>query len=214
MHDDSREIGAKHAASAIPAVSAALHDTTIDDAPSIDTRPLAELSVLADVINTAADQVDYDVMSGGKLGALITELHVIAAHGRGDEPREALGSRACSTRRTGRGFTPRPERGRAAPRCLVTDELVRFIAAQSGMADRLLSIHVADAGGRCAGCAIGGQHGRPVWPCTIQVAAAAAHHRERAKQPASALDVEPRPVRSGPPASASAARTGAVSDTT
>ncbi|MGH3585248.1 MAG: helix-turn-helix domain-containing protein, partial [Pseudonocardia sp.] len=78
------------AASAIPGLTAALHDTTLDDVPEVPPRPLAELVDLADRANAAADQVRYEIVSGGVLGDLITELHVIAARGDGDERREAL----------------------------------------------------------------------------------------------------------------------------
>lgn len=78
------------AASAIPGLTAALHDTTLDDVPEVPTRPLGELVDLADRANAAADQVRYEVVSGSVLGDLITELHIIAARGDGDERREAL----------------------------------------------------------------------------------------------------------------------------
>lgn len=78
------------ATSAIPALTAALHDTTLDDVPEVRTRPLAELVDLADRANAAADQVRYEIVSGSVLGDLISELHVIAARGEGDERREAL----------------------------------------------------------------------------------------------------------------------------
>jgi len=78
------------AASAIPALTAALHDTTLDDAPDMPTRPLAQLVDLADRANAAADEVRYEVISGSGLGELITELHVLAARGAEDERREAL----------------------------------------------------------------------------------------------------------------------------
>jgi transcriptional regulator with XRE-family HTH domain len=42
------------AASAIPGLTAALHDTTLDDVPEVPTRPLAELVDLADRANAAA----------------------------------------------------------------------------------------------------------------------------------------------------------------
>lgn len=78
------------AASAIPALSAALHDTTLDDVPEAPTRPLAELVDLAERANAAADRVRYEIVSGSTLGDLVTELHVIAARGVGDDRREAL----------------------------------------------------------------------------------------------------------------------------
>jgi transcriptional regulator with XRE-family HTH domain len=78
------------AASAIPALTVALHDTTLDDPPDVPTRPLAQLVDLAHRANAAADQVRYDDVSGSMLGDLITELHVLASKGDGDERREAL----------------------------------------------------------------------------------------------------------------------------
>jgi transcriptional regulator with XRE-family HTH domain len=84
---DRRSIAA---ASAVPGLTAALHDTTLDDVPDVPTRPLAELVDLAERANASADQVRYDIVSGGVLGDLITELHVIAARGDGDGRREAL----------------------------------------------------------------------------------------------------------------------------
>ena len=70
------------AASAIPALTAALHDTTLDDVPDISTRPIAQLVEIADQANAAADEVRYD-LGGTQLGDLITELHVVAATGTG-----------------------------------------------------------------------------------------------------------------------------------
>lgn len=84
---DRRSIAA---ASAIPGLTAALHDTTLDDVPDMSTRPLAQLVDLADRANFARDQVRYEVFSGSVLGDLITELHVIAAGGDETERREAL----------------------------------------------------------------------------------------------------------------------------
>jgi transcriptional regulator with XRE-family HTH domain len=78
------------AASAIPGLTAALHDTTIDDAPDIPTRPVETLVDLADRANAAADEVNYDLVSGTGLGDLITELHVVALNGKPDERRTAL----------------------------------------------------------------------------------------------------------------------------
>lgn len=78
------------AASAIPGLTAALHDTTLDDVPEVPTRPLAELVDLTVRANAAADQVRYEIVSGSALGDLITELHMIAARGDGDDRREAL----------------------------------------------------------------------------------------------------------------------------
>ena len=77
------------AASAIPGLTAALHDTTLDDVPDIPVRPIAQLVDIADRANAAADEVRYE-LSGSQLGDVITELHVVAATGAGDERRAAL----------------------------------------------------------------------------------------------------------------------------
>ncbi|OLT20745.1 hypothetical protein BJF78_09290 [Pseudonocardia sp. CNS-139] len=90
------------AASAIPALTVALHDSTLDDAPDVPTRPLAQLVELADMANAAADQVRYDGIAGNRLGDLVGELHVYAARGAGDERRTALAALvvACKMART------------------------------------------------------------------------------------------------------------------
>lgn len=83
---DARAVAA---ASAIPGLSAALHDTTLDDVPDEPTRPLAVLVEAAHRAHAAADEVRYE-LTGDALGALITELHIVAATGSPDEQREAL----------------------------------------------------------------------------------------------------------------------------
>jgi hypothetical protein len=45
--------------------------------------------------------------------------------------------------------------------------LVVFIAAEPGLAERLLAVHVDDGSGRCRVCSSGAQSGRNAWPCTI-----------------------------------------------
>ncbi|HZG92025.1 MAG TPA: helix-turn-helix transcriptional regulator [Pseudonocardia sp.] len=88
LGEDRRQLVA---ASAVPALTAALHDTTLDDAPEVpQLRPLADLVALADKANAAADNVRYEPISGDKLGDLITGLHAYAATGRGDERQTAL----------------------------------------------------------------------------------------------------------------------------
>lgn len=77
------------AASAIPALTAALHDTTLDDVPDVPTRPLAQLVAIVDAANAAADQVRYE-LHDTQFGDLVTELHVAAAITSGDERRAAL----------------------------------------------------------------------------------------------------------------------------
>jgi protein-tyrosine-phosphatase len=53
-------------------------------------------------------------------------------------------------------------------------ELIAFIAAQSGMAERLMREHVSDRSGHCRVCSTGAQAGRSAWPCTLRRAAEAA----------------------------------------
>jgi transcriptional regulator with XRE-family HTH domain len=66
------------AASAVPALTLALHDCTFDDHPDVPHRPIARLALIAARAARDADQSSY--LSGSQLGDLITELHV-AAHG-------------------------------------------------------------------------------------------------------------------------------------
>jgi transcriptional regulator with XRE-family HTH domain len=74
---------------AIPGVERALHDCTLDDVPDVPTRPLDRLAVAVDQANQCRDQTHYGV-AGRELGALLTELQVIAATGHPDEQRGAL----------------------------------------------------------------------------------------------------------------------------
>ncbi|HXV91809.1 MAG TPA: helix-turn-helix transcriptional regulator [Pseudonocardia sp.] len=79
------------AASTIPALTAALHDVTLDDVPDMPTRPLAELVDLAERAHAAADdEMRFDVLTGSALADVIVELHVLAATGSPDERRTAL----------------------------------------------------------------------------------------------------------------------------
>jgi transcriptional regulator with XRE-family HTH domain len=125
------------AASAIPGLTAALHDTTLDDVPDVPTRPLAELVELADRAVAAADQVRYEVVSGSVLGDLVTELHVLAAHGAGDERRQALAAlvSACIVARSLAGTLGHGElavaatrRGWDAARRIERDDLAGLMA--------------------------------------------------------------------------------------
>lgn len=95
---DSRAVAA---ASAIPALNVALHDSTFDDVPDIPTRPVAELAELAARANQAADEVRYP-LTGSQLGELITELHVIIATGSTEDRRAALAAlvEACIVARS------------------------------------------------------------------------------------------------------------------
>jgi hypothetical protein len=61
----------------------------------------------------------------------------------------------------------------------VADELITFIAAEPGMADRLIRVHVPDERGRCRACSIGAQAGNHQWPCKLRSAADAAKRAGR-----------------------------------
>lgn len=104
------------AASAIPALSTALHDTTLDDVPDIPTRPVAELAVLAQRANVAADEVRYE-LPGNALGELITELATLTFSPRGlpmrewAPPNSGSPSDECSSGRSPAAH-PRPPRSR------------------------------------------------------------------------------------------------------
>lgn len=61
----------------------------------------------------------------------------------------------------------------------LSSELVVFIAAEVGLAERLLAAHVADDHGRCRGCPNGAAVHMP-WPCPLHSAAVdAIRHRRR-----------------------------------
>jgi transcriptional regulator with XRE-family HTH domain len=78
------------AASAIPGLTTALHDTTLDDVPDTPTRPVVELAPLADTALAESDQMRFDTVSGSVLGELVTELHIVAATGASAERDTAL----------------------------------------------------------------------------------------------------------------------------
>ena len=50
---------------------------------------------------------------------------------------------------------------------MIVSPIVEFIAAETGMAERLLAQHVDDGTGHCRVCSAGPQAGRKVWPCQI-----------------------------------------------
>jgi transcriptional regulator with XRE-family HTH domain len=78
------------AASAIPPLAAALHDTTLDDVPDVPTRPAGELAALARAALAESDQMRFDAVAGSALGDLVTELHIVAATGKPEERAAAL----------------------------------------------------------------------------------------------------------------------------
>jgi transcriptional regulator with XRE-family HTH domain len=96
------------AAPAISEISLALHNATLDDVPDLPARPVPELVQAAAQANMHRDNARYAIAGQG-LGALLTELHVWAVTGAGDERQAALVAmaEACQVayllaRRTGR----------------------------------------------------------------------------------------------------------------
>ncbi|HEX2301903.1 MAG TPA: helix-turn-helix transcriptional regulator [Pseudonocardiaceae bacterium] len=73
----------------VPGIELAVCDYTLDDVPDIPVRPLAELVELARQANAACDETLY-AMAGRDFGAVLAELQVHAATGRGDTRRVAL----------------------------------------------------------------------------------------------------------------------------
>jgi transcriptional regulator with XRE-family HTH domain len=76
-------------AATIPGVSAALHDTTLDDIPDVPARPLPELVLATSRANAYADDARY-ALAGRDMGALLTELHVHAVTGDSQDRQVAL----------------------------------------------------------------------------------------------------------------------------
>jgi len=76
-------------AATIPGVSAALHDTTLDDIPDMPVRPLPELISATSQANAYADDARY-ALAGRDMGALLAELHVHAVTGESADRQAAL----------------------------------------------------------------------------------------------------------------------------
>jgi transcriptional regulator with XRE-family HTH domain len=78
------------AASAVPGLVTALHDTALDDPLDGPARPLAQLVDMVDIANYQADQVSFELVSGATMGELVNELHVHAANPNTEVKRKAL----------------------------------------------------------------------------------------------------------------------------
>ncbi|HET9118694.1 MAG TPA: helix-turn-helix transcriptional regulator [Pseudonocardiaceae bacterium] len=76
-------------AAAMPGLSAALHDTTLDDVPDIPARPLSELVRAAAQANAYADDARYS-LAGQDLADVITELQVHATTAGPEDRQKAL----------------------------------------------------------------------------------------------------------------------------
>jgi len=81
----------------LPAISVALHDTSLTDAPDGPARPVAELAALAHEANRHTDETRYAV-AGRDLGVILTELHRHVVAGDADTRRAALSAlvEACN----------------------------------------------------------------------------------------------------------------------
>ncbi|WP_410570454.1 helix-turn-helix domain-containing protein [Amycolatopsis sp. cmx-4-61] len=77
------------ARAAIPPISRALAEATLDDVPDFSARPIDQLVKLTRVANAASANSDYTV-AGHELAQLLVELHVHAVTGTGATPRRAL----------------------------------------------------------------------------------------------------------------------------
>ncbi len=67
----------------LPAISVALHDASLTDAPDAPARPVAELAALAHEANRHTDETRY-ALAGRHLGAVLSELHTYAVADIGD----------------------------------------------------------------------------------------------------------------------------------
>ncbi|ROP40715.1 helix-turn-helix domain-containing protein [Saccharothrix texasensis] len=77
----------------LPGISVALYDATLDDVPDMPARPLHELASWAARANEHSAHSRYGA-AGRNLGALLTNLHVHAVTGTGDDRRTALAALA------------------------------------------------------------------------------------------------------------------------
>lgn len=87
--DPTSDRRSAEAKATLPPITAALLDATLDDVPDVPARPLDELLRLAHAANAASAAAIY-TLAGRDLGALLTELHVHAVTGHGDDRRNAL----------------------------------------------------------------------------------------------------------------------------
>ncbi|MEU4803621.1 helix-turn-helix transcriptional regulator [Actinosynnema sp. NPDC023587] len=78
-----------NALATLPGISVGLHDATLDDVPDVPARPLHELVEWARTANEHSAHSRYGA-AGRDLGTLLTDLHVHAVAGSGDDSRVAL----------------------------------------------------------------------------------------------------------------------------
>ncbi|MGH4020538.1 MAG: helix-turn-helix domain-containing protein, partial [Pseudonocardiaceae bacterium] len=81
------------AMAALPGISVAVNDCTLDDVPDLPARPVEQLVAATAQANAYLDEARFS-LAGRGLGALLTELHVIVATGSTDARRAALAALA------------------------------------------------------------------------------------------------------------------------
>ncbi len=122
----------------VPSIELAIHDCTLDNVPDIPARPVAELVKLARHANMQCDETQY-ALAGRDFGAVITELHILAATGDSDTRRAALAAlvEACiaasgTVRALGHGTLAEAlaQRGYDAARLLGDPALTGFVSMQ------------------------------------------------------------------------------------
>ncbi len=73
----------------LPAISVALHDSTLSDASDAPVRPVGVLAALASEANRHTDETRY-ALAGRDLGPVLAELHTHVVTGTADDRRTAL----------------------------------------------------------------------------------------------------------------------------
>jgi hypothetical protein len=76
----------------------------------------------------------------------------------------------------------------------VNVELIVFVAAEPGMADRLLRQHADDGTGHCRVCSSGAGAGRSIWPCQIYECASRAKSKGVSRAERGDVRDVPRPM--------------------
>ena len=97
--------GTAAALATLPAISLAINDCTLDDAPDMPARPVEQLVTAAAQANAHLDTASFS-LAGQDLGAVLSELHVHVVTGDSDTRRVALAALADGRRRPRRPGWP------------------------------------------------------------------------------------------------------------
>jgi transcriptional regulator with XRE-family HTH domain len=81
----------------LPAVSVALHECSLTDAPDVSIRPIEQLATLVAAANRHVDETRYD-LAGRDLDRVLTELHLLAISGAPDVRRAGRAGRGVHRR--------------------------------------------------------------------------------------------------------------------